>query len=183
MSLLVTGVADCQASADTDVVLVTYALGSCIGLLVHDPAARVGGLLHFMLPNSGIDAAKADKHPYMFADTGIPRLLEKVCRLGGETRRLVVTAVGGAQVLDFQGAFNIGKQNHLALRKILRKTGVLLHSEEIGGTASRTVRLEVATGRVLLRTGDQPEQELTTSLSLSRRLPCLEVEATLSRET
>ena len=119
----------------------------------------------------------------MFADTGIPRLLEKVSRLGGETRRLVVTAVGGAQVLDFQGAFNIGKQNDLALRKILRKAGVFLHSEEIGGTASRTVRLEVATGRVLLRIGDKPEQELTTSLSLNRRLPCLEVEAALSGET
>jgi len=163
MSLLVTGVADCQASADTNVVLVTYALGSCIGLLVHDPAAHVAGLLHFMLPNSAIDAVKAERHPYMFADTGIPRLLEKISRLGGEKRRLVVTAVGGAQVLDLQGDFNIGKQNHLALRKILGETGVLLQSEDIGGTVSRTVRLEVATGKVLLRKGDKPEQELKTS--------------------
>jgi chemotaxis protein CheD len=163
MSLLVTGVADCQASANSDIVLVTYALGSCIGLLVHDPAARVGGLLHFMLPNSGIDTVKADRHPYMFADTGIPRLFEKVVRLGGEKRRFVITAVGGAQVLDLKGAFNIGKQNHLALRKILRQTGALIHSEDVGGTGSRTVRLEIATGRVLLRKGNQPEQELKAS--------------------
>jgi chemotaxis protein CheD len=72
----------------------------------------------------------------------------------------VVTAVGGAQVLDLKGVFNIGQQNHLALRKILRKTGVVIHSEDVGGTASRTVRLEIATGRVLLRKGDQPEEEL-----------------------
>lgn len=163
MSLLITGVADCQTSADASTVLVTYALGSCIGLVVHDPAARVGGLLHYMLPDSGIDTAKADKHPYMFADTGIPRLFEKVSRLGGERRRFVVTAVGGAQVLDLKGAFNIGQQNHLALRKILWKTGVLIHSEDVGGTVSRTVRLEIATGRVLLRKGDQPEQELKAS--------------------
>ena len=163
MNLLVTGVADCQASADVNSVLVTYALGSCIGLLVHDPAARVGGLLHFMLPDSAIDAAKADKHPYMFANTGIPRLFEKISRLGGEQRRFVVTVVGGAQVLDLNGAFNIGKQNHLALRRILSETGVLIHSEDVGGTVSRTVRLEIATGRVMLRKGDQPERELRAS--------------------
>jgi len=168
VSLIITGVADCQASADPNVVLATYALGSCIGLIAHDPAAHIGGLLRFMLPNSEIDTAKAGKRPYMFADTGIPRLFESVCKLGGDKRRLVVTAVGGAQVLDLDDAFNIGEQNHLALRKILWKAGVLLHSEDIGGTVSRTVRLEVATGKVLLRKEDRPEQELKTS-------PCAKV--------
>lgn len=163
MRLLVTGVGDCQVSADTGVVLVTYALGSCIGLLMHDPAARVGGLLHFMLPNSGIDVAKAEKQPYMFADTGIPRLIERISRLGGEKRRLVITAVGGAQVIDLHGTFNIGKQNHVALRKILWKAGVLIHAEDVGGSVSRTVRLEIATGKVLLRKGDRPEQEMKTT--------------------
>lgn len=163
MSLVITGVADCQVSADPSAVLVTYALGSCIGLLVYDPAAQVGGLLHFMLPNSAIDVEKAKRQPFMFADIGVPKLFDMVSKLGGQTRRLIITAVGGAQVLDLNGAFDIGKQNHLALRKILWKTGVLVHSEDVGGTVSRTVRLDVGTGKVLLRKGDGPEQELLTS--------------------
>jgi chemotaxis protein CheD len=163
MSLVVIGVADCQVSADPNAVLVTYALGSCIGLLAHDPAAHVGGLLHFMLPSSKIDLDQADQKPFMFADTGVPKLLEMISHFGGQTRRLVITAAGGAQVLDLNGAFNIGKQNHLALRKILWKTGVLVHSEDIGGTISRTVRLEVGSGKVLLRKGGHSEQELKIS--------------------
>ncbi|MFZ0591846.1 MAG: chemotaxis protein CheD [Bryobacteraceae bacterium] len=160
MSLSVVGVADCQVSNDEDAVLVTYALGSCIGLLIHDPVAKVGGLLHYMLPESSLDLEKADRNPYMFADTGIPRLFHSAYRLGAEKRRLVVTAVGGAQVLDREGTFNIGQRNHMALRKILWKAGVLLQAEDVGGNASRTVRLEVNTGKVLLRRAEEPEQEL-----------------------
>ncbi len=50
----------------------TYALGSCIAVAMHDPVAKVAGLLHYMLPESAIDAAKAQQNPFMFADTGIP---------------------------------------------------------------------------------------------------------------
>jgi chemotaxis protein CheD len=160
MSLVVVGVADCRLSGAKDAVLVTYALGSCIAVLIHDPIAHVGGMVHYMLPTSGIDPAKAEKNPFLFADTGIPRLFQGSYQLGAEKHRLVVTAVGGAQVLDLQGTFNIGKQNHLALRKILWKAGVLVHAEDVGGTTSRTVRLEVGTGRVLVRRGDKPEREL-----------------------
>jgi chemotaxis protein CheD len=165
MSLLVVGVADCRVSGAEDAVLVTYALGSCIALLIHDPLAKVAGLLHFMLPEASLDVVKAQQNPYMFADTGIPRLFHGAYRLGAEKRRLTVTAVGGAQVLDLEGAFNIGKRNHLALRKILWKAGVLLHAEDVGGTISRTVRLEVSTGRVLLRRAEETEQELSKTSS------------------
>jgi chemotaxis protein CheD len=160
MSLIIVGVADCQVTNNKEAVLVTYALGSCIGVLVHDPIARIGGMLHYMLPASTIDPAKANANPFLFADTGIPRLFQNCYRLGAEKRRLVVTVVGGAHVLDLQGTFNIGKRNHLSLRKILWKAGVLIHTEDVGGNVSRTVRLEVGTGRVLLRKGEQPEQEL-----------------------
>lgn len=159
MSLVVVGVADCRVSGEPAAVLVTYALGSCIALLVHDPVAKVAGMLHYMLPESSLDHAKAEKNPYMFADTGIPRLFHGVYRLGGEKRRLVVTAIGGAQVMDREGTFNIGKRNHLALRKILWKAGVLLQSEEVGGTVSRTVRIEASTGKIMLRRAEEPEQE------------------------
>ena len=151
MSQLVVGVGDCRVSNDPESVIVTYALGSCVALTVHDPVAGVGGLLHFMLPESAIDRTKAQQNPYMFADTGIPRLFHSAYELGAEKRRMVVTASGGAQVLDPNGVFQIGKRNCLALRKILWKAGVLVHAEDLGGQDSRTVHLEVSSGRVSLR--------------------------------
>ena len=150
MTLLTVGVGDCKVSDVADAALATYALGSCIGLAIYDPVAKVGGLLHFMLPESSLNPGKASENPFMFADTGIPQLFHAAYRLGAEKRRLVVWAAGGAQVSDEGGVFNIGKRNNLALRKILWKAGVMIDGEEVGGTTARTVRLEVATGRFLV---------------------------------
>ncbi len=144
-------VADCQVSADPERVLVTYALGSCIAVTIYDPVAQVGGLLHFMLPDSNLDRAKAQQNPFMFADTGIPKLFHEAYKLGAEKRRLSVAAAGGAQMLDPQGVFNIGKRNYLMMRKIFWKAGVLVQAEDVGGLLSRTIRLDIANGRVSLR--------------------------------
>ena len=119
MKTLVIGISDCQVSVEPDSELVTYALGSCIAVSVWDPLRRIAGLLHFMLPESNIDVHKAEANPWMFADTGIERLFKVACEKGAERRRLVVRLAGGAQVLDPQGVFNIGKRNYLAARKIL----------------------------------------------------------------
>ncbi len=156
MTPLIVGVGDCRVSNDPESVLVTYALGSCVALAIHDPVARVGGLLHYLLPESGLDPAKARQNPFMFADSGIPLLFRSAYQLGAEKRRLVVSAAGGAQIMDQQGVFNIGKRNYLAMRKILWKAGVLLHAEDVGGLASRTLRLEVASGRLLLEPASGP---------------------------
>jgi chemotaxis protein CheD len=150
--------ADCRVADVPGKVLTTFALGSCIGLAVHDAKAAVGGLLHFMLPDSSIHPARGMENPYMFADTGIPLLLKEAYQRGAQKRRLTVYAVGGAQMLDQEGVFEIGKRNYLAMRRILWKAGILLHSEAIGGVASRTVRLEIGTGRLLLQeAGEQRE--------------------------
>jgi chemotaxis protein CheD len=150
MDKIVVAMADCGIGDAPGQVLTTYALGSCIGLTVHDPAARVGGLLHFMLPDSAIDPARGRENPYMFADTGIPLLIERVCGRGASRRRLIVHAIGGAQMMDQQGVFEIGKRNYLAMRRILWKGGLLLHGEVVGGVNSRTVRLEIGTGKLWL---------------------------------
>ena len=160
MSSLVVGVADCQISSDREGTLITYALGSCIAVAIHDAAAGVAGLLHFMLPESSIDKVKAQSHPYMFADTGIPMLFHNAYEHGAEKRRMTVRLAGGAQVMDDSGVFNIGKRNYLAVKRILWKAGVLIHGEAIGGENARTVRLEVGTGKFWLRSGGQPEQEM-----------------------
>lgn len=160
MSLQVVGMADCSLSTDPDEVLVTYALGSCIAVAVHDPVAKVGGLLHYMLPESGIDRDKAARNPYMFADTGIPLLFQKSYSLGAQKRRLVVRLAGGSQVMDDSGVFNIGRRNYLAVRRILWKAGVLIEAEDVGGAMSRTVRLEVGSGRFWLRPSGEAEREV-----------------------
>ena len=147
--------ADCKVGHVAGQVLATYALGSCIGLSVYDPKAAVGGLLHYMLPDSGIDPERSRQNPYMFADTGIPKLLEQVCGQGASRRRLVAHAAGGASIMDPQAIFDIGKRNYLALRKILWKAGVMVKVEETGGAVSRTVRMELSSGRILIRSGLQ----------------------------
>ena len=170
MKTIVVGIGDCQVSKDPESTIVTYALGSCIAVLVHDPVAGVGGLLHFMLPEASLDPAKAERNPFVFADTGIPALFRTAYQLGAEKRRLLVTVAGGAQMMDPQGTFNIGKRNCLAMRKILWKAGVLVQAEHLGGSVSRTVRLEVGAGKVLLREAAQAEQELPRVASAARRV-------------
>jgi chemotaxis protein CheD len=140
--------------------LATYALGSCIGLAVYDAAAAVGGLLHFVLPDSTIDPAGGRDNPYRFADTGIPLLLEQAYRRGASRRRLMVAAAGAAQILDPNNVFDIGRRNYNAMRRILWKAGLLLHAEAIGGACSRTARLEIGSGRFWLQEGGEQKELL-----------------------
>ena len=161
MTELVIGVGDGRVSRDPDSVLVTYALGSCIALMVHDPVARVAGMIHYMLPDSMGSPAEQAARPCKFADTGIPFLLSTVLLQGAEKRRLVVSAAGGAQVMNDNQMFNVGKRNCLALRKALWKFGLVAHAEDIGGTTVRTVRFEVGSGRVLLQSPGGNKWEMT----------------------
>ena len=110
-----------------------------------------------MLPESSLDPGKAEKNPYLFADTGIPLLFHQAYSHGAEKSRLVVCLAGGAQVINDAAVFNIGKRNCLAVRKVLWRAGVMIRSESVGGSEARTVRLEVGTGRFMLRTGGRPE--------------------------
>jgi chemotaxis protein CheD len=151
---LVVGIADAKVSNDPSRRLVTYALGSCLGLAVHDPVAGVGGLLHIMLPLSSLDDAKARENPRMFVDTGVPLLFRECYALGARKERMVVKVAGGSFSGDSEAEdrFQIGKRNMLTLRKLLWKNGVLLKGDDVGGCRlSRTMALDVATGAVTLK--------------------------------
>ncbi len=148
---LVVGVGDLVVSGNDRAQIVTYALGSCLGVMAFDPVARVGGLLHVMLPDSGIDATKAANQPDMFVDTGVPRLFREAYKLGAVKERMVVTVAGGAAVQGGSDMFEIGKRNLIALRKILWKNSVMVKAQDVGGCCSRTVTLDLATGDVTLR--------------------------------
>ena len=86
----IVGVADMKVSNNPAESIITYSLGSCIGLVIYDPAVKVGGILHYMLPESSIDKEKASARPYMFADSGIPRLFKTAYNLGAAKQRMKV---------------------------------------------------------------------------------------------
>jgi len=156
----VIGVADMVVSDSPEDLLITYSLGSCIAVIIFDPLASVGGMLHYMLPESSLDPEKAKKNPSMFADTGITRLFKNSYQMGAKKENIVVKSVGGAQMLDPNGIFNIGKRNYLAMRKIFWKNNVAIASEHVGGEVNRTVRLEMESGRVIVKVGTGAEIEI-----------------------
>ena len=149
----VVGVADMHISSAVEDQLITYALGSCLGITIHDPVAKVGGLLHVMLPMSSIDPVKAAENPYMFVDTGVPRLFLECYKLGAKKERLIVKVAGGACANGNadDDYFQIGKRNIVMLRKLLWKNNVLLKSQDVGGSISRTMTLDIDSGLVLIK--------------------------------
>ena len=149
-----------KTSSDPEATLVTYALGSCIGVTLYDPVAKVGGLLHFMLPESQIDLEKSLRMPAMFADTGIPLLFREAYKLGAEKQRIRVKIAGGSQILDNSNFFNIGRRNYLTLQKILWASQVLIKAEDVGGQQNRRLRLEISSGKVWVKTSGDGEKEL-----------------------
>ena len=156
----IVGVADMKVSSTPGDVIVTHALGSCLGIALHDPVAMVGGLLHVMMPLSTIDPVKAKRNPFMFVDTGVPAFFRAAYAAGAVKSRLVVKVAGGANV---QGSavdrFAIGRRNYIVLKKVFWKNDILIDAEDVGGSSPRTMYVDVGSGRVWLSTAGQ-ENEL-----------------------
>ena len=157
---VIVGVGDMKVSDNPDITLVTHSLGSCIGLVVYDPFARVGGMLHYMLPESTLDPDAAEDRPFMFADTGIPLLFRACYKLGAEKRRMVTKVAGAARIMDASGVFDIGRRNYVALRKIFWRNNVIIDAEDVGGMSNRTIRLNIATGAVSIKVSGMGEKLL-----------------------
>jgi chemotaxis protein CheD len=150
----VVGVADLKVSNVPGEKLITYALGSCLGIVVHDPVASVAGMLHVMLPTGTIDPAKMQDKPAMFVDSGVPLLFKECYKLGAKKERMQVKVAGGAHAgaREEDDRFQIGKRNMIALRKLLWKNGVLVHAHDTGGIqTSRTMWVDVTSGEVTLK--------------------------------
>jgi len=151
MANIIVSIADLKLSNNPSDVLVTFALGSCIGIAIYDPTKKIGGLLHYMLPDSTLDSQKAQGQPAMFADTGIPLLFKSCYRLGAEKKRLIVKVAGGASILNDTKFFRIGQKNITAMRKIFWKNNVMIEAEDTGLNHNRTMSLELATGKVMIK--------------------------------
>ena len=153
MAVQIVSIADMRISSNAEDRLITYALGSCLGITVHDPVAGVGGMLHVMLPTSTIDPARGEANPFMFVDTGVPRLFRDCMKAGARRERLVVKVAGGSFTGEDERAdqFQIGKRNVIMLKKLLWKHGVMLHAEDVGGRVSRMMALDIADGAVTIK--------------------------------
>ncbi len=133
----------------------TYALGSCVALVVWDQSLRAGGMIHIALPEGQINPEKARDKPGYFADTGLPVLFSELKQIGANRRTCWVKLIGGSSILDENKTFDIGRRNSLAVKKYLWKIGLALTSEDIGGNISRTVALSVPTGTLTISTGNE----------------------------
>lgn len=148
---VVVRIADMQLSSETGSRLITHALGSCIGMTAYDPVSKVGGMIHYMLPQAESSPAKAAATPAMFADTGIPALFRELTARGALLKRLVIKAAGGACLMDAHKVFNIGERNVTILRKILWQNSLMLKGQQVGGAVPRTLILNIDSGIVIVR--------------------------------
>ena len=139
----------------------THALGSCIAVCLWDPQTKVGGMLHFLLPEAKVNPERAQKQPGTFADTGIPLLFQTAYRHGADKKRCRVKLLGGASIANSGGGgLDVGKRNAMMAKRLLWQNGVMVCGEAIGGNESRTVSLAVADGRLQVTCGREVIQEL-----------------------
>ncbi|MCD4829051.1 MAG: chemotaxis protein CheD [Candidatus Cloacimonetes bacterium] len=147
---VVVNIADMKVSQKPSDTIITYSLGSCIALVLYDPVAKIGGMIHIMLPDSSIEKNPDRMVPLKYVDTAVPMLFKKMFALGAKRNRIETRVAGGSNVMDKNRYFNIGERNHTAVRKILWRNNIMITGEDIGGTKSRTVKLFMDTGKVFV---------------------------------
>ena len=153
---LVVGIADMKM-ARQNVMLITYALGSCIGICLYDPKIQLAALVHIMLP---LNMETGRKTPLKYADTGITETLRQMEAKGGARSRIVAKIAGGAKMFEVAGGGslgNIGQRNIESTHMILRREGIRLLREDVGGTVARTLLFDAATGQACVRSYGKPE--------------------------
>jgi chemotaxis protein CheD len=148
---VVVALGELRVSSDPGDTLITYALGSCLGVAVYDPIAQVGGLLHAMLPRPD-DEQKAIDRPGMFVASGIPSLFRACYAAGAVKERLIVNIAGAGNVTGTaKDIFEIGKRNLLMARQLFWHNGVMVRGQDVGSNESRTMSLHVGSGEVVIR--------------------------------
>lgn len=127
--------------------LITYALGSCVGLCLYDPMIRLAGMVHVLLPK----APGPGQNPCKYADTGFHELLRKMEVFGASKQRLIAKMAGGAKMFDIPNENNfgnIGANNIEAMRTLLRQANIPLRGQDVGSNVARTLSIDAADGKV-----------------------------------
>ena len=138
-------------------VITTLGLGSCIGLVFYDPVTKVGGMVHYMLPDS--TKVRNNSNVAKFADTGIDELLRRVLAAGANRSRLIAKIAGGAKMFEVSGLSdvgNIGARNAEAAKAKLKQLGIRLVAEDTGLNYGRTVELHCDTGEFYIKSVGKP---------------------------
>jgi chemotaxis protein CheD len=153
---LTVGIADMKFSRQQGV-LITYALGSCIGISLYDPMIKLGALVHIMLPEV---LGSGDGNIFKYADTALAETFRKIEIMGARKTRLIAKIAGGAKMFELQGNStlgNIGARNITSVKQILREEGIRLAAADVGENYARTMSLDVTTGKVKIRTYGRAE--------------------------
>ena len=159
--MIIVGIGEYHISNKPGEVIKTMALGSCVGIMIYAPKLKTAAMAHVALPDSSIGADKAKILPAYFADSAIPLLVKEYQKLGvSRPSELIIKLAGGASIMDPNGTFNIGKRNVLAIRKILWKHRLGARREDVGKDFSRTVTMEIDTGRVIISSPGKGKWEL-----------------------
>lgn len=154
------GMADLAVGRNPSV-LKTCGLGSCVGVCVLDPATKVGGMAHIMLPSSSM--AKSIENPAKYADTAVLLMVRRMQDLGANRSRMIAKIAGGAQMFAFAGSsevMRIGERNAQASKDILRELGIRLVAEDVGGNYGRTIEFSCESGTLKIKTFEHGEREL-----------------------
>ncbi|HHW40365.1 MAG TPA: chemotaxis protein CheD [Syntrophomonadaceae bacterium] len=156
--VLKVGIAELKV-AKAPVNLSSAGLGSCVGICLYDPRARIGGLAHIMLPDS--NQARNSVNKAKFANTAVPVLVSEMLKLGAVKERIIAKIAGGAQMFVFPGAsdfMRIGERNVDATKKALAEEKIPLAAQDTGGNYGRTIELCTTTGKLYIRTIEHGEK-------------------------
>jgi chemotaxis protein CheD len=146
---IVVNISDMKVTNRARDVLVTHALGSCLGLAAYDPVAGVAGLIHCLLPLAR-DVKAPIKNPFMYVNTGVPQMIRAMYGRGATRDNLVLKAAGCGRMMHISNQFDTGASNVAALKKLLQVNEMRLSAEDVGGTIPRTMRLFADTGRIVI---------------------------------
>ena len=158
--LLLVGMADFLVVHNQNAILRTTPLGACLGVSIFDPAAKVAGMLHSLLPDSGIDVARSVSRPGMFLDSGLAAMLTRAREMGARLENLTLCVAGGARILDETSYFNIGHRNFEVLTRLLNELGIKPGAQDVGGLSNRSMQLRATTGEVRLKISGQPKMKI-----------------------
>ncbi len=157
MEKLIVGIAD-LVIVHNPAVLVTIGLGSCVGISLRDPVARVGALAHIVLPT--IEEAKNKSNPLKFADSGIEVAVQKMLEKGCLRSRIESKIAGGASMFNFGDNMNIGEKNVDAVIRKLEEMKIPILAKDTGGNYGRTIEYHVETGLLIVRSAFRGVKEI-----------------------
>lgn len=156
MEKIVVGIAEGKVSKAQGE-LITYALGSCVGICLYDRSCKIAGMVHILLPYKKV--AVSQNNPYKFADTGIAMLVNDMERHGAARRKMTAKIAGGAEMFQRTGTFRnntgegqIGQRNVEAVREVLKELRIPIIADDTGDRLGRTISFSAETGKLTVKT-------------------------------